>query len=197
MNMPLSNTGMKNKYLNRWKGGAWVLLLIAVFSVINIVLYALKSDNYFLFTSYLPYILGIIGVDYLTGWYNMPVNTGTGIFFLSISAVIILLYFICWFFARKRIGFLIGGLVFFTIDTLFMIYSMIMSTEPAWFTMDCVFHALAIAELAIGIHAAFKLKKLPDDPLPTPEDSLSGQEQGDVFPQPKEEQPGISDEFKS
>lgn len=197
MNMPLSNTVMKNKYLNRWKGGAWVLLLIAVFSVINIVLYALKSDNYFLFTSYLPYILGIIGVDYLTGWYNMPVNTGTGIFFLSISAVIILLYFICWFFARKRIGFLIGGLVFFTIDTLFMIYSMIMSTEPAWFTMDCVFHALAIAELAIGIHAAFKLKKLPDDPLPTPEDSLSGQEQGDVFPQPKEEQPGISDEFKS
>lgn len=197
MKMQQSNMALKNKYLNRWKGGAWVLLLVGIFSVINIVLYALKSDTYFLFTSYLPYILGIIGVDYLTGWDNTVINTGEGIFLLSISVVIIILYFVCWYFSRKKIGFLIGGLVFFVMDTVLMTYFMVMSPEPEWFVRDCIFHLLIIAELAIGIHAAFKLKKLPDDSLPTPEDGLSGQEQGDVFPQPKEEQPGISDEFKS
>ena len=31
MKMQQSNMALKNKYLNRWKGGAWVLLLVGIF----------------------------------------------------------------------------------------------------------------------------------------------------------------------
>lgn len=167
MNLQVPNTVKKNQYLNRWRGGAWTLFLIGAFSVLNILMYAFGSDSYFLFTAYLPYSFGIWGVNYLTGWYDTPVDSGIGTFFLSISAVFIILYFVIWFFSRKKAGWLIAGLVLFLLDTLYMVYAMIASGDPAWFTMDCIIHALAIAEIAVGLHAALKYGKLPVD-VPAP-----------------------------
>ena len=167
MNLQVPNTVKKNQYLNRWRGGAWTLFLIGVFSVLNILMYAFGSDSYFLFTAYLPYSFGIWGVNYLMGWYDTPVDSGIGTFFLSVSAVFIILYFVIWFFSRKKAGWLIAGLVLFLLDTLYMVYAMIASGDPAWFTMDCIIHALAIAEIAVGLHAALKYGKLPVD-VPAP-----------------------------
>ena len=46
-----------------------------------------------------------------------------------------------------------------------MVYAMVASGDPAWFTMDCIIHALAIAEIAVGLHAALQYGKLPpEDP---------------------------------
>lgn len=172
MNLQVPNTVKKNQYLNRWRGGAWTLFLIGAFSVLNILMYAFGSNSYFLFTAYLPYSFGITGVDYLTGWYDTPVDSGIGTFFLSFSAVFIILYFVIWFFSRKKAGWLIAGLVLFLLDTLYMVYAMIASGDPAWFTMDCIIHALAIAEIAVGLHAALKYGKLPVDVPVPPQENL-------------------------
>lgn len=165
MNLQASDAAKRSRYGNRWRGGVWTLFLIGVFSVINLLMYAFGSSSYFLFTAYLPYSFGIVGIDYCMGWYGMPVDGGAGAFSLSVAAVFLILYFVIWFFARKKAGWLIAGLVLFLLDTLYMVYVMIISGDPAWFTMDCIIHALAIAEIAVGLHAALKYGKLPpEDP---------------------------------
>ena len=181
----------KTRYLNSWKGGAWTLLLIAAFSVINILIYAFGSDSYFLFSAFLPYSIGLWGVDYLLGWYGAPVNVGAGIFFLSISAVIVIVYGILCFFGRKKVGFLIAGLVLFSLDTVYMLYIMIMSGDVTAFIGDCIFHGVGILEIAVGIDAALKYKKLPEE-LPVPFEDRSETE-GTIS---AEETSGISEESR-
>ena len=74
-------------------------------------------------------------------------NVGAGIFFLSISAVIVIVYGILCFFGRKKVGFLIAGLVLFSLDTVYMLYIMIMSGDVTAFIGDCIFMASAFWKL--------------------------------------------------
>lgn len=166
MNLQVSDAAEKTRYQNNWRGGAWTLFVIGAFSVLNILMYMLESDSYFLFTAYFPYVCGIMGADFLMGWYGAPIDKGMGTFLLSIAAFIIILYFVLWFFARKKVGWLVAGLVLFSLDTLYMVYEMAISGDPAWFVMDCIIHAVAIAELSVGIHAAVKYGKLPSVSAP-------------------------------
>lgn len=188
MNTQAPDPILRNKYLGRWKGGSWAIFCVAAFSVVNILLFLFGSESYFLFTAYIPYLLGVLGVSYWKGGEDVASSAGVGAFLLSISAVIVILYFVCWFFSKKKSGWLIAGTVLFSLDTLFLLYDMLLSEDMAWYVMDVVIHALVIVELAMGIHAAAKLKKLPDEAAIVEE--LSSEQGG------TDNQPGISDEFK-
>ena len=74
MNQQASDAVRRSRYGSRWRGGVWTLFLIGVFSVINLLMYAFGSSSYFLFTAYLPYSFGIVGIDYCMGWYGMPAD---------------------------------------------------------------------------------------------------------------------------
>ncbi len=156
---------------NKFNGARANLLLVVLFSVINLVLLVTNSDTYFLFSAFIPYFTGILAMDmcgkYPAEYYegNMADYDffGNGVFavLLAIAAVGIALYLICWFFSKKpRVGFLIFALVLFAIDTLGMFGLMGFSVDMI---IDYVFHIWVIVSLISGISAYFKLKKLPPE----------------------------------
>lgn len=144
------------------------LLLVVIFSLINIVLLVTNADMYFLFSAYIPYLLADYGMFYC-GMYPEEVyeyvpdmeflNSSFLVTTLVIAAVILLLYLLSWLFAkRQKVGWLIFALIFFVVDTVVMFLFTGFAVESI---MDVVFHAWVIVSLIIGISTYFKMKKLP------------------------------------
>ncbi len=149
------------------------LLLVVVFTVINIVLLITKSESYFLFSAYIPYALVTLGMllcgmfpeEYYGEDFAGMEFLGSSVFtvFLVIAIIFTALYLVSWIFSKKnKVGWLIFALVIFSIDTLGMFALMEFATESI---IDIVFHAWVIISLAIGINACRKLKKIPADEI--------------------------------
>ena len=155
------------------------LLLIVVFTFINIILLVTNSNTYFLFSATIPYYLADLGMflcgkypeDYYWGLEGMELlDNSFLVVMLVIAAVIILLYLLSWIFCKKpRVGWMIFALVFFALDTLGMLWLTGISSDAI---IDVVFHAWVIISLISGIISYFKLKKLPDEPMEEPVEAL-------------------------
>ena len=149
------------------------ILLVLVFTVINIILLVTDSNSYFLFSAYVPYGLVDYGMFY-GGMYPLDVYgeylsqisfLGTGFFavMISIAAAILLLYVLCWIFAKKNPkGWLIAALVLFSIDTAVLLLWWEISADLIF---DYLFHGWVIVSFAKGLSALKKLKDLPEDPV--------------------------------
>ena len=146
------------------------LLLVVVFTAVNLALLIFESGTYFLFSAYIPYLLTGTGMV-LCGMYDLEVygEELEGIEFfdpavfyilLAISLVILALYLISWIFSKKQGGWLIFALVFFGLDTLGMLLLGGFSMESI---VDVLFHAWVIFSLVSGVIACAKLKKLPPE----------------------------------
>lgn len=147
------------------------ILLVVLFSVINIILLVADGSTYFLFSAYVPYLFADLGM-LLTGSYPSEAYTGdfAGMEFLPksffavmlvIVMIILVLYLLCWIFAKKqRVGWMITALVFFVIDTAAML---LMIQITADVIIDIVFHGWVVVSLVMGIAAHYKLKKLPEE----------------------------------
>lgn len=153
-----------NKYMNARHN----ILLVVIFTLINIVLLVAQSNTYFLFSATIPYYLADLGM-LLCGKYPAEYYVGMGdvafldnsflVVVLVIAAMILLLYLFSWIFSKKpRVGWMIFALVFFVLDTLVMLLLMGISADMI---IDIVFHLWVIVSLTIGIVSYFKLKKLP------------------------------------
>ncbi len=163
----------------KYNGNINNILLIIVFTVINVVLLVTNSDRYFLFSAFVPYYLVDLGM-YFCGMYPQEYYYGiedpqfySKSFFavtIAIAVVILLVYLLCWIFAKKRkLACLIIPLVLFVIDTLAMLYIMGISTEMI---MDIIFHGWVMVSLVLGIVNYVKLNKLPEEePVPVFEDN--------------------------
>ena len=163
----------------KYAGSRSNLILVMVFTVINIVLLVTNSNSYFLFSAYIPYMFADMGM-YLCGRYPVEFYEADApitdyefypdsffVFMLTIAAVILLVYLACWIFSRKeKYGWLVAALVLFGIDTAGLIYFLGMSVDNI---IDLVFHAWVIISLISGISAALKLKKLPEEEIPAEE----------------------------
>lgn len=145
------------------------ILLVVVFTAINILLLVTNSNTYFLFSAYIPYIVVDFGM-LLCGMYPSEFYTGEfgGMEFLDksffavtvgIAAVILIVYLLSWILSKKnRVGWMIFVLVFFSLDTVLMLLLNGIAMESI---VDIVFHGWVIFSLASGIHAYYKGKKLP------------------------------------
>lgn len=171
----MSNRIMKNQlsqrevYEQKYKSSRTNLLLVVVFTVINILLLVTKSGTYFLFSAYIPYFISDLGMllcghypaeFYVDGLEELILfNNSFFVIMLVIASVITLLYLLAWFMSNKhRVGWLIFALVFFGLDTLTMLY---LNGIMADTIIDIVFHGWIIYSLIAGIIAHYKLKKLP------------------------------------
>ena len=147
------------------------ILLVVIFTAINIFLLVTNSNSYFLWSAYVPYILADLGM-LLCGYYPPEVYggdttemafLGTGFFvvMMVIIAVILVLYLLSWIFSKKeRNGWLIFALVFFSLDTVIMLLMRELSSDVI---IDVAFHAWVIVSLSKGVSAGAKLKKLPPE----------------------------------
>ena len=143
---------------NLYRGSRYNLLVVLIFTVINLVMLLVGSGSYFLFSASIPYYLTVFG--YMFDNYTVGTFTLTA---LVIAAAILTVYLVCWILSKKRSGWIIVALVLFAVDTLAMLGMMFLSgTGIAAWIMDIVFHAWVIISLSRGLVAASKLKTMPE-----------------------------------
>ena len=133
------------------------MLLILVFSLINIVSAMANSDYYFLFSASVPYILAVLGVGIAQELGNtVMVVMGT------IGIALLVPYLLSWIFSKKKYGWLVVALVYFVLDTVCMLLFLLLFGD---FTsiIDIFFHAWVIYELVVGVKAGIALKTLPEE----------------------------------
>ena len=154
---------MKNDM--QFKQGRLSLLAIVIFSTINLFS-IIFSDFYILFSSYFTNIFAFIGYD---GYVSNDMT------FMGVAIVLglisVLPYLICFLFAKKHVGWLIGALVLFSIDSVFLLFDFIICLMAGDFSMiiDVAFHAYAIYALVIAVKYGFKVKADKESPDAAPE----------------------------
>lgn len=144
------------------------LVLMIVFTVINIILLAANSERYFLFSASIPYYLVFFGALFAEAW-AVPVLYPAG---LILAGVILLIYLVIWLVSKKHPGLLIAGLVFFALDTVAFLGLTAMANAFVESVIDIAFHVWVLVYLGMGISAGFKLKRMPEKPAVTQENIL-------------------------
>lgn len=143
------------------------ILIVVCFSFINILMMIFGADSYFLFSAYVPYTLVTVGM-YNTGslpadYYDQTVQyefwDKSFLIEMIVAAVVILaLYMVCYFLARKKKG--VGGLVtatvLFSFDTVLMLT---LNGIQAEMFLDIIFHIVIVASFIYGIISFKKMKK--------------------------------------
>ena len=142
------------------QGARSSLLVVLIFTVVNLAMLLLDSGTYFLFSASVPYYLTAFGMGMDIGMGTAGIGTFT-IVGLAISAAVLVLYLLSWLLSKKRSGWLVVALVAFILDTLALVVLSLAFDAMADSIMDFVFHAWVIVTLIQGITAGKKLKNLP------------------------------------
>lgn len=144
-------------------GGRYSLLLILIFTVVNLILLLVDANRYFLFSASVPYYFTAFGMGM-----DSVISDGIGTYTITalvISVLILGVYLVCWLLSKKQVGWLTAALVLFSIDTVgLLFFSFIIMESPLSNLLDILLHAWAIYELAYAIRCAGKLKKLSAQP---------------------------------
>ena len=137
------------------------LLVVIIFSAINIALVLLNTNITFLFTATCPTLIVQIGQLASEEARNSTILWIAG----AISAVIVLLYTMCYFLSKKRGVFMMIALILFTIDTLVLVWLLTLGFDSS-VLFDIAFHIWVLYYLIVGTKAWLNLKKMPfEDPL--------------------------------
>ena len=177
-----TNTSFTPRQLleNKYKVSRANLLLVLAFTAINLILLLINSNTYFLFSAFIPYFIADLGM-LMCGKYpaEFYVDDFAGMEFLDTSFLVVMvviafavlaLYLLAWFLSKNnKVGWLIFALILFGIDTVLMFLLSGISVSSIF---DILFHAWVIYELAVGIHAHYKLKALPPEEAPAPSDAF-------------------------
>ncbi len=162
----------KANYEMRLRSANIDLLLIVIMSFVNILLTVFNADVYFLFSASFPFAMTLLGMElcgklppeYYEGYAFEPLPDAVLYILTAIAVLTVLLYLVCWILTKKHSGaWMIAALVLFSLDTLFLLF---------WFGIDLsmgfdyLFHAWAIFDLARGVIAWNKWRRLPPEEVP-------------------------------
>lgn len=172
------------KLTRRAQSARMDIIVVVLFTVINITLLLFGSLTYFLFSVSLPYYLCYF-MSLYTG--RMPAEAygsewdgfqflPDGFFWSAVvvSAVVLAMYAVCFFASQSKkknedgsvtvsysMGWLIAALVLFSIDTLIYIIMMVLLIGfQMSMLIDLAIHIYVIVTLVMGVISAYKLKKL-------------------------------------
>lgn len=160
---------------NRFRSARYNILLVLIFTAVNILLAVTQSNLYFLFSAYIPYALVDLGMllcgmypeEFYEAFYGAPYHSlefSSKVIFviaLAVAVVILVWYLMSWLFTKKvKLGWMIFAFAFFVVDTLAMLIIGGISLDML---IDYVFHAWVLFSLLNGILAGRKLKKLPEE----------------------------------
>lgn len=168
------------------------LLLMLIFSAVNVALAAFDADTYFLLSNYLAYMQALAGRTFLD-------LTGESIYFvvgLALAVLTLVPYLLCWIFSKKRRGWMIAALVLFALDTGLLVSDSLGVEDFLYNLPDLLFHIGIIVYLVLGVkHAQQALAPQPKEapatqPLVEPvfyDASLGGQPNTPSLGAPQEE----------
>lgn len=140
----------KDTFQKKYDQARGNLLLMIVFTLVNIALIFTQSGTMFLFSAAIPYWSAIFG-------YIFEISA-----FYIVSAIVILIYLLCWLFSKKHFAWFIPALILFALDIIFLGYITIDMGDGANI-IDIIIHIWVIYYIIIGIYYGFKLKKLPNE----------------------------------
>lgn len=140
----------------RYKSARISLLIIVILSTVNLFSTVL-AEVYFLFSAYLPQLLITVG-------YLLFEESGDSIYLWVsgiIGLIVIIPYLLCWIFSKKHVGWMVGALVFFSLDSLIFLVDLVSLLGQGDFTMifDLVIRVWAIAALIMGVKYGLEVRK--------------------------------------
>ncbi|MBE6554114.1 MAG: hypothetical protein E7666_07215 [Ruminococcaceae bacterium] len=141
----------------KYDGSRYNLLLVVIFSLINVVILATGADTYFLFSANIPYIL-LAFLQVIAIEVKIAAIAYVGI---AIAIVLIIPYLVCWFFSKKHYAWLIGAALYFALDCIALVAWCIMAGAYTDMLFDFFFHAWVMYYLISGIRHGISLKRLP------------------------------------
>lgn len=147
------------------------LLVVLIFTVVNLVMLMVGSQRYVLFSASIPYHLTAFGL-------NMDIRMGTEgigmytLITLGISVAVLLLYLVCWLKSKRHPRSMVAALVVFILDTLVLVILCLSRDLVAKRIVDLVIHAWVILELLRFISANNQLNRMIEefDPLDLDDD---------------------------
>lgn len=151
---------MENRFVNerKYENSRKSLLAIVVFSFINVFLILANTGLSFLFSALLPVFCIEVGKTAAEQFaVDSFITTG-----IVIALLIISLYLMCYFLSKKYRSFMIVALVFFSIDTLFVIWLLTFG-DILNGIITVLFHVWGLISLIVGVNARAVLKVMPQD----------------------------------
>ena len=153
---------------SRFQSARRSLLMVTIFTVVNLVLLVSDANSYFVFSAFIPYFLTAMGMalcgrfpaefygdEYLASDF-LPPSVLTVM--ITVSAVIVTLYLASWYFSRnKKAGWLIYAFVAFALDTLCMF---LLSENLLSSILDIIFHGWVLYDIGMAINVAAKIREL-------------------------------------
>lgn len=141
---------------NQYRSARGSLLTIVLLSVIN-VFSMIFSGSYFLFSAYLPQLFIYMGLD-------LAAESGDSLFLIvaGVFAVIVVVpYLLCWIFSKKHVGWMIGALCMFSLDSVLFLFDFVAFLQAGDFTMiiDLLIRVWAIVSLILGVKHGLAAKK--------------------------------------
>ena len=169
MDLDYTNSDPRDRLRRRYLTARLNLLILIAISIVNIILLLCKSNFYLLFSASIPYYLVVYGMV-ITGNLTMEgVNVSeplpNGILFALIAAAIIILgvYFLCFYFGKKKPVWMIIALAMFILDTVVTVITIPYSSGS--YILDLVMHAYILCYLALGVYGSFVDKRASEDQL--------------------------------
>jgi hypothetical protein len=135
------------------------LLLVIVFSSINLLLMFIEADLNFLFSASAPQLFYGIG-------FNITLETDDSMFAtigLVFAVAALLPYFVCWYFANRKRMLMVVALVFFSFDCLLLFVLLALIGFDISFLLELAFHVWVMICLISGVRAWNKLRGVSDD----------------------------------
>ena len=175
--VPVDESAMlRAKYQTRLSNARFNIIAIVALTVLNIVMSVTGGGTYFLFSASVPYYLTSY-MAALTGHlpeeiYADPANGWEGfeflpdelfVFAIVVSVIILLLYVLCFFFAKKHYGWLIVTALMFSIDTLGLFGAFYLFGFDISDILDVAIHIWALASFILAAISGAKLKRLPPE----------------------------------
>ena len=158
MGMQQNQMSPRQMAQSRYKSARFDLLIVIIFTVLNIVMLFTGSETMMLFSATIPYYAVAIAyfANLQMGGLEWFVNGS-----LILAFIILAVYLVCWFFSKKRNGWLVAALVLFCLDTLATVF--LYADNLTSGIMDFLIHGIVIWYLAMGVKAGKQMKNMPQE----------------------------------
>lgn len=146
------------------------LLIIILFTVLNIVLLLFKSQTIMIFSACAPYIAVIMGFMLNEGTDDIYIESGVEIG-ITIAIFILAVYFVCWLKSKNNYKWLSFAAFLFIVDTIITImiyYGNI---------IDIAVHCIALYFLTLGVISGRALKNMSEETVTANVDAEYGNDE--------------------
>ncbi|HPE94687.1 MAG TPA: hypothetical protein PLT66_01290 [Bacillota bacterium] len=162
-----------SKAITKIRSARSTILVVAVLSVINFILINAGSETYFVFSLSSTYLLASLGA-----YYAEMQTIG-----IIANILIIGLFVLFWFLSKKRPKFIIGALVMWVLDFIFMLSAALLLYEEglADSLLELAFRAVVLVSLILGTVGAFTLGKYTPEQINEFTSSTSDPSNGTLY----------------